>query len=1067
MIIVFLLVLNFISCGSDDISNVNDGYEPDEGSYSFTVNWPEDVSQSGERVVAGIAIDCEGSGIITVKAVMYDENNMLLSGGEWPCSLHSGQITGIPVGTNRRCVITALNASETVVYQGEDTGITITKGNVAYSSDIIMELVDNRSPAATITGPMNNSIFAPGDTVLFTGNGSDSEDGILNGDSLIWTSNLDGKIGTGETVSSSMLSEGAHFIILLVTDSDGATNTDTIKIIIGSPPVVEIISPTDGSMYTQGDMISFSGTALDNEDGSLGGDSLAWTSSSNGKIGTGESVSRSSLSPGTHQITFTATDSDGVTGSDTIQITIASKTPPMAEITDPPNNSTFIEGETIAFAGTGTDIEDDTFDDTQLVWTSNRNGRLGTGASLSTSDLSTGTHLVTFRVTDSDGENNSDTIVIVIKENTLPVAHISGPADYSTYLAGTPVSFNGTGTDGEDGVLTGASLVWTSNLDGWLGTGVVMSSSVLSSGTHAITLTVTDSVDASDMDRIHIVVEADLPPANNPPVAEITGPQNHSIYIEKETVSFSGSGTDAEDGTLTGTKLVWSSNRDGEIGTGNSLATSELSIGTHEITLSVTDGRGANDSARIEVIIEANMPPVAAITSPPDGSEYTEGAMVTLNGTGTDEEDGVLIEDSLVWTSNRDGDLGTDMALSTSALSIGLHSITLTVTDSHGASHSDTINISINENTPPVADITSPANNRTYIQGDQVTFSGTGTDSEDGTLSGDSLVWVSSINGRIGTGIAVLTSTLSLGKHKITLTATDSHGATSTDNINITIAANTSPVATITSPANGSKYKQGTTVSFSGTGTDTEDGTLSGTSLAWVSSLDGSLGTGTSVSSSTLSVGSHTITLTATDHHGASDFKTVQIEIYVNTPPVADISSPPDGSKYTQGTAVSFNGTGTDTQDMTLSGSSLSWNSSRDGNLGTGISVSSSSLTLGTHVITLTATDKDGATGSDTIQVIIEAPNSPPVAAIISPANGSTYAQGETVSFNGTGTDGEDGTLSGSSLEWTSNLDGRLGTGTSVSISTLSVGPHTIILSVTDSDGATDIDTIEITISTL
>ena len=50
----------------------------------------------------------------------------------------------------------------------------------------------------------------------------------------------------------------------------------------------------------------------------------------------------------------------------------------------------------------------------------------------------------------------------------------------------------------------------------------------------------------------------------------------------------------------------------------------------------------------------------------------------------------------------------------------------------------------------------------------------------------------------------------------------------------------------------------------------------------------------------------------------------------------------------------------------------------------------------------------------------------------------------------GTAGDAEDGDLSGS-ISWSSNLDGGLGTGASVTTSSLSVGVHVITASVTDS----------------
>lgn len=63
---------------------------------------------------------------------------------------------------------------------------------------------------------------------------------------------------------------------------------------------------------------------------------------------------------------------------------------------------------------------------------------------------------------------------------------------------------------------------------------------------------------------------------------------------------------------------------------------------------------------------------------------------------------------------------------------------------------------------------------------------------------------------------------------------TNSAGNVTSNNAALTVTApNTLPVATITAPANGGKFRAGETVSFSGTGSDTEDGTLPASAFTW------------------------------------------------------------------------------------------------------------------------------------------------------------------------------------------------------------------------------------------
>jgi TonB family protein len=237
--------------------------------------------------------------------------------------------------------------------------------------------------------------------------------------------------------------------------------------------------------------------------------------------------------------------------------------------------------------------------------------------------------------------------------------------------------------------------------------------------------------------------------------------------------------------------LLWTSNLDGELGTGESLTTSELSLGVHTITLTVVDSDGGIDVHPITIPI-TNSRPTATIAGPAGGSSFPAGTPVTLVGTGTDPEDGELRDASLVWTSDLDGEIGIGQSVTTSGLSIGVHTITLTVADSNGGTDQRPVTVPITNNRP-TATITAPPGGASFTVGTPVTFAGTGTDAEDGSLSEGSLVWSSDLDGELGTGESVTTSELSIGVHTITLTVEDSHGSTNTHPITVPIVDNPPP----------------------------------------------------------------------------------------------------------------------------------------------------------------------------------------------------------------------------------------------------------------------------------
>lgn len=117
--------------------------------------------------------------------------------------------------------------------------------------------------------------------------------------------------------------------------------------------------------------------------------------------------------------------------------------------------------------------------------------------------------------------------------------------------------------------------------------------------------------------------------------------------------------------------------------------------------------------------------------------------------------------------------------------------------------------------------------------------------------------------------------------------------------------ANTPPWITITSPTAVS-FSAGQTVSFTGMAVDAEDGKLTG-SLVWTSSLAGQIGVGGQFSK-VLPAGTHVITATVSDTHGAVATQEVTIRVVGSVPtlvtgvPVLGAAVPPGVTSTSQPT---------------------------------------------------------------------------------------------------------------------------------------------------------------------
>jgi chitodextrinase len=162
------------------------------------------------------------------------------------------------------------------------------------------QIVVNAPPAVSILAPQDGATFVPDDSVTFTGTATDLEDGDLSA-AIAWTLNIDGALGTGASIVNAP-SSGTHTITAAVTDSGGATSTESITVTVNAPPGVSITAPQDGATFVPDDPVTFSGTAIDFEDSDLSA-AIVWTSNLDGPIGTGATINVT-LSSGRHTITL-------------------------------------------------------------------------------------------------------------------------------------------------------------------------------------------------------------------------------------------------------------------------------------------------------------------------------------------------------------------------------------------------------------------------------------------------------------------------------------------------------------------------------------------------------------------------------------------------------------------------------------------------------------------------------------------------------------------------------------------------------------------------------------------
>ncbi|RKX84176.1 MAG: hypothetical protein DRP57_06440, partial [Spirochaetes bacterium] len=194
-----------------------------------------------------------------------------------------------------------------------------------------------------------------------------------------------------------------------------------------------------------------------------------------------------------------------------------------------------------------------------------------------------------------------------------------------------------------------------------------------------------------------------------------------------------------------------------------------------------------------------------------------------------------------------------------------------------------------------------------------------------------------------------------------------SDGANTGEAISNCFAVETNPPkAVITSPQNNSEFLQWDEIEFSGYGYDMDDGFLPDDNLVWISDLDGVIGYGSSFTNSSLSTGTHNITLIAKDSENKTAIESITIKVHSRIPN-ACFTIPTKPAIYKN---ITFDASCSSDYDGNLT--KYIWNFGDGERLTTNSSVVSYRYIIGgNYTVTLTVVDDDGFTNttSKTISV--------------------------------------------------------------------------------------------------
>ena len=443
---------------------------------------------------------------------------------------------------------------------------------------------------------------------------------------------------------------------------------------------------------------------------------------------------------------------------------------------------------------------------------------------------------------------------------------------------------------------------------------------------------------APENQLIYVVVKS-------PPAASFT--YSPEIFIVKETITLDASLSYDPDGNIA--NYYWDFG-DGNNGTGVITTHNYTSIGTYNITLTVTDNDNLTDSE--SKLITVTKYPIASFTYSPTTPLVNQN--ITFNASLSTPDGGTII--SYHWNFGDENNVNeTDPVTHHNYTISGTYNVTLNITDSEGLWDIESKNITIVKH--PFASFTYSPGNPTV--GETVTFNASLSTPNGGTITTYFWDFGDGTNTTETDPITYHDFTM-IGNYPVTLNVTDTEGLLDTESKIIPIAE--FPVASFTYSPTTPLVNQN--ITFNASLSTPDGGTI--ISYHW------NFGDGTEITETDpiayhnyMTAGIFDVTLNVTDSEGLWDIETKPVNL-INYPTVSFTYSP---ENPLVAEAIIFNASLSTPNGGTIT--NYYWNFG-DGTNDTGAIVAHAYTTAGNYNVSLTITNSEELSDTENKSIIVQ-----------------------------------------------------------------------------------------------
>jgi len=642
---------------------------------------------------------------------------------------------------------------------------------------------------------------------------------------------------TQSPTAGTVVSPGVHTITITVTDDAGnsATCDATFTVTDDTDPVIATCAADQSASADA----SCEATVPDFTSGVSASDNCDTTLTV-----TQSPTAGTVVGPGVHTITITVTDDAGNTATCDATFTVTDDTDPVIATcaADQSASANASCEATVPDFTSGVSASDNC--DTTLTVTQSPTAGTVVGP---------GVHTITITVTDDAGNSATCDATFTVTDDTDPVIATCA-ADQS---ASADASCEATVPDFTSGVSA------SDNCDTSLTiTQSPTAGTVVGPGVHTITITVTDDAGNSATCDATFTVTDDTDPVIGACAADQT--VFVDVLCEASVPNFTStvSATDNCDTTLTITQ--------------SPMAGTIAALGNTTITITVTDDAGNFATCTATLTVGDNLPPFVAVPAP----DQTVSANASCLATVPNFIPTLTAMDNCGFSVTQAPPAGTTLGL-------GVHTITLTITDNAGNSVTDEALFTVEDTTPPA--ITCPADSSLAESGGTAPLPDyAATASATDNCDPNPMI----------TQAPPVGTPLGVGSHTITLTATDGAGNSSDCTVTFTVTSSNFPtviISPVTSPTNVS-FHPGIAVTFSEPVTGLDVSEFIGTGVT-ITNLQGSGANYTIDVTLNSPDGTKTIVLPADSAiNGATNGNTVSntvVVLFDTTPPtIGNLTSP-------------------------------------------------------------------------------------------------------------------------------------------------------------------------------